>query len=93
MAKAPLSQCMIIYNDGVPGFPTLPDDAFEVPTGTVVAPTLNTLTLSDVLQIGLATSGSILGATAGSTIVSNIPGITVNNALRTYSGTPTAVGT
>lgn len=40
----------------------------------------------------MATSGSILGATAGSTIVSNIPGITVNSALRTYAGTPTAAG-
>lgn len=51
--------------------------------------TLGTLTLSGSLQIGTATSGTILGATAGSTIVSNIPGISVNSGARTYSGTPT----
>jgi hypothetical protein len=53
---------------------------------------LQTLTLSGSLEIGVATSGSIFGATAGSTIVSNIPGITVNSGLRTYSGTATAAG-
>ena len=89
MSFAPISQTMVVYIDGVPGYPT---DPVEVPTGAVTQPTLNTLTLSDSLQIGVATSGSILGATAGSTIVSNIPGITVNSGLRTYSGTPTATG-
>jgi hypothetical protein len=57
--------------------------------GGAVSTTLGTLTLSGSLQIGTATSGTILGATAGSSIVSNIPGITVNSAARTYSGTPT----
>jgi hypothetical protein len=56
---------------------------------SVPAQTLTTLTLSGTLQIGAATSGAIIGATAGSTIVSNIPGITVNSGARTYSGTPT----
>lgn len=51
--------------------------------------TLGTLTLSGSLQVGVATSGTIIGATVGSTIVSNIPGITVDSAARTYSGTPT----
>ncbi|QDZ07457.1 hypothetical protein FPZ24_08165 [Sphingomonas panacisoli] len=61
-------------------------------SGTVVvssAVALQTLTLSGALQIGVATSGSIIGASAGSTIVGNIPGITVNSGARTYSGTPT----
>lgn len=59
-----------------------------------VAPsiTLSALSLSGGLQIGVATSGTILGATTGSTITSNIPGITVNSGLRTYSGTATAAG-
>lgn len=53
------------------------------------AVTLGTLTLSGTLQIGTAASGTIIGATAGSTITGNIPGITINSAARTYSGTPT----
>lgn len=53
------------------------------------AVTLGALTLSGSLQIGTATSGTISGATVGSTITSNIPGITVNSGARTYSGTPT----
>lgn len=52
-------------------------------------PTLGTLGLSGTLQIGTATSGTISGATAGSTIAGNIPGITVNSGARTYAGTPT----
>jgi hypothetical protein len=52
-------------------------------------PSLGALSLSGSLVIGSATSGAIIGATAGSTIVSNIPGITVNSVARTYSGTPT----
>lgn len=89
MKYAPLSQTIIIYADGVPGYPTA---QVEVPEGTIIAPTLGTLTLSGNLQVGIAASGSILGATAGSTIVSNIPGVTVNSGLRTYAGTPTATG-
>jgi len=53
------------------------------------APVLGVLSLSGPLQIGTETSGTIIGATIGSTIVSNVPGITVNSAERTYSGTPT----
>jgi hypothetical protein len=56
---------------------------------SAAAVTLNTLSLSGTLQIGTATSGTIIGATPGSAIVGNIPGITVNSAARTYSGTPT----
>lgn len=51
--------------------------------------TLGALTLSGSLQIGTAASGTINGATVGSTITGNIPGITVNSGARTYSGTPT----
>lgn len=50
---------------------------------------LGTLTLSGVLEVGTETSGTILGATPGSDIVDNIPGITINSADRTYAGTPT----
>jgi hypothetical protein len=53
------------------------------------ATALDTLSLTTALQSGTAVSGWILGATKGSTITSNIPGISVNSALRTYSGTPT----
>lgn len=54
--------------------------------------TLGTLTLSGSLQNGVSTSGTIIGATLGSTITCNIPGITVNSAARTYSGTPYTTG-
>ncbi len=57
--------------------------------GSAIAPTLQALTLSGSLQIGTATSGTIIGATSGSTIIRNIPGITVDGPNRTYSGTPT----
>lgn len=50
---------------------------------------LGPLSLTTALQSGTAVSGWILGATKGSAITSNIPGITVNSAQRTYSGTPT----
>jgi hypothetical protein len=55
--------------------------------------TLGALTLSGTLQNGVSTSGTIIGATLGSTITCNIPGITVNSAARTYSGTPYTTGT
>ncbi|WP_156679340.1 LamG-like jellyroll fold domain-containing protein [Sphingomonas profundi] len=47
---------------------------------------------TDFIQ-GVAVSGTLTGAKNGSTITSNIPGIAVNSANRTYSGTPTASGT
>jgi lysophospholipase L1-like esterase len=50
---------------------------------------LGPLSLTTALQSGTAVSGWILGATKGSVITSNVPGITVNSAQRTYSGTPT----
>ncbi|MET0195521.1 MAG: hypothetical protein ABW200_19360, partial [Hyphomicrobiaceae bacterium] len=61
-------------------------------TGGTVGPapvSLGTLTFSGSLQIGTVASGSINGATAGSTITSNVPGISVNSGARTYAGTPT----
>jgi hypothetical protein len=63
------------------------DLPISIAVSTTVA--LGTLTLSGPLQIGTATSGSIIGASTGSGIGSNIPGITVNSGARTYSGTPT----
>lgn len=55
--------------------------------GTVAAAavTLGTLTLSGTITNGTASSGTIIGATAGSTITSNVPGLTVNSGARTYS--------
>ncbi|WP_156680074.1 hypothetical protein [Sphingomonas profundi] len=47
---------------------------------------------TDFIQ-GVAVSGTLTGAKAGSTITSNIPGITVDSPNRTYSGTPTGSGT
>lgn len=58
-------------------------------TGTPALPTFNDLTFSTTFQIGVPVAGTISGATAGSTITCNIPGINVNSANRTYSGTPT----
>lgn len=54
--------------------------------------TLAALTLTGSLQVGVAASGSINGASTGSTIAANIPGVTINSAARTYSGTPTTAG-
>lgn len=55
-----------------------------------------TVTVSGTFQVGTATSGTIDGATPGSTITSNIAGITVDNSSagtsRAYSGTPTSAG-
>lgn len=61
--------------------------------GSGAAPvTLNTLVPSTSFQNGVTVSGSLSGATATSTIACNIPGITVNSAARTYSGTPYTTG-
>lgn len=66
-----------------------------VGSGSPVAPTLADLTLSTALTNGVSVSGSILGATAGSTIVITLTGLTVNSAARTYTfdGTATAGST
>jgi len=58
-----------------------------------VASVLKPLSLSGALKASTASSGTIIGATAGSTIVSNVAGLTVNSAARTYSYTGTAAGT
>ncbi len=52
--------------------------------------TLGALTMSGLLQNGLTSSGTINGATAGSTITSNVTGLTVNSAARTYTFDGTA---
>lgn len=46
---------------------------------------LNTIYTSGLLTNGLASSGIINGASPGSTITSNLSGLTVNSAARTYS--------
>jgi hypothetical protein len=58
-------------------------------------PTLQTLTLSGTLRVGVASTGTISGATSGSSIASNVSGLTVNSSARTYSwsGTGTAATT
>lgn len=48
-------------------------------------PPLTPLTLSGPLVLLSATSGTIIGATAGSTIVSNISGLVINSLARTYT--------
>ena len=62
--------------------------------GGPITITLGTLSLSTALTTGTVTSGSINGATSGSTISSNLAGLTVNSGARTFSfdGT-TAAGT
>lgn len=89
MAKAPLSQSLVITTDGIYKVPSAPID---IPAGVYTPPALKTLTFSGPLKIGVAAAGSIIGATLGSKIASNIPGITVNSAQRTYYGTPTDIG-
>jgi hypothetical protein len=51
---------------------------------------LKPLTLSGALKKGTVSAGAILGATAGSAIVSNVAGLTVNSAARTYAFDGTA---
>lgn len=46
---------------------------------------LTTLTLSSPIFAGAASSGTIIGATPGSTITSNVAGLTVNSGARTYT--------
>lgn len=64
-------------------------DPSYLPTGYQ----LKTLVFSNSLQVGTPVSGTILYATAGSSIVCNVPGITIDSAARTYSGMPTGAGT
>jgi len=47
--------------------------------------TLNTLALSGPIQVGTASTGTIANATSGSTITSNVTGLTINSSARTYS--------
>ena len=53
--------------------------------GNVPTVTLGTLSLSTALTSGTVTNGTILGATAGSTITSAVTGLTINSAARTFS--------
>lgn len=66
-------------------------------TNTVISftavPVLTPLALSPPISSGTPSTGTIVGATAGSTIVSNFPGLTVNSAARTYSYDGTASAT
>lgn len=55
--------------------------------GTIAAAgtTLNALSLSGALTNGTTSTGTITGATSGSSIASNVTGLTVNSGARTYS--------
>lgn len=68
---------------GSPG-PSAMSIVMGASAGGTPPPTLGTLTLSGTLTNGTASSGTINGATAGSTIVSNVTGLTVNSGARTY---------
>jgi lysophospholipase L1-like esterase len=74
-----------VFGDGTKGPWTFAASAI-----TVAAVTLNTLTLSGTLKNGTASSGTINGATSGSSIVSNVTGLTVDSTARTYSFDGTA---
>jgi hypothetical protein len=81
------------FKQGDSGFRNITLAEMALYTGSGSAPiTLNTLTFSTTLQNGVATSGFIIGATIGSTIACNIPGIIVNSGARTYAGTPYTTG-
>jgi len=85
MALAPLSQTIFLTEDGSavrdPKPVTIP------PLLAVPSVTLGTLTLSARLMAGAASIGTIIGATAGSTVLSGIAGLTVDSAARTYAWT------
>ncbi|TCQ02174.1 GDSL-type esterase/lipase family protein, partial [Sphingomonas sp. PP-CC-3A-396] len=76
-----------IFSDGIPG-----PWGFTAAAVTVAAAgnSLNTLTLSGAPKNGTASTGTINGATAGSSIVSNVSGLTVDSAARTYAFDGTA---
>lgn len=59
------------------------------PGGPVVI-TLGTLSLSTAITSGTVTNGSINGATSGSSIASNVGGLTVNSGARTFAFDGTA---
>jgi hypothetical protein len=82
MALAPLSQTIFLTEDGSA---VLNPKPVTIPPRVVVPPvTLGTLSLSGTLTVGTPSSGSIDGATAGSTITEAVPGLTVDSAARTY---------
>ncbi|MGJ3630228.1 hypothetical protein AB5I41_31530 [Sphingomonas sp. MMS24-JH45] len=82
---------------GTPTTSTLSNIAITVTDGTSSATvlglsivisatiTLGNLTLSGALQAGTASSGTIGGDLAGSAIMSNLTGLTVNSGARTYT--------
>jgi hypothetical protein len=76
--------CVLFADFAAPSFP--PASAETI--------TLGTLTLSAAIVAGTASTGTIVGATRGSAIASNVTGLTVNGPARTYSWDGTgAVGT
>ena len=67
--------CVLFADFAAPFFP-------PASTETI---TLGTLTLSAAIVAGTASTGTIVGATRGSAIASNVTGLTVNGPARTYS--------
>jgi hypothetical protein len=82
MALAPLSQTIFLTEDGsvVPS----PKAVTIPPRVDVPAVTLGLLTLSAELAVGVVTTGTIIGATPGSTIVETVTGLTIDSAARTF---------
>jgi len=90
MALAPLSQTIFLTEDG--SVVVNPQPVTIPPLVAVPPVTLGTLTLSGALTVGTPSSGSITGATAGSTITDAVIGLTIDSQARTYiwDGTGTA---
>lgn len=77
MALAPLSQTIFLTEDGSA---VASPKAVMIPPLVAVPPvTLGMLTLSDTLTAGTPSSGTILGATAGSTISDSIVGLSIDS--------------
>jgi len=83
MALAPLSQTIFLTEDGSA---VASPKAVTIPPLVAVPPvTLGTLTLSDTLTAGTPSSGTILGATAGSTISDSIVGLSIDSDDLSYT--------
>jgi hypothetical protein len=80
MANAPISQTIFLTEDGS----TLTaQPAIVIPP--LVPVTLGTLALSATPKVGTPSTGSISGATTGSTITDTIAGLTVDSVSRTWT--------
>ncbi len=80
MALAPLSQTIFLTEDG-----SILTGQQPVTIPPLVPVMLGTLTMSATPKVGTPSTGTIIGATSGSTITDTITGLTIDSVSRTYT--------